>query len=88
MVLPHFRENAPCIFSNAACTWCKCALLFEKSKAHFGKSKAHFGKIPLQVSFPDFSSRRFLASLAKKVYTFLLAILEMFTFSPIPCCSA
>ena len=45
MVLPHFRENAPCIFSNAAYSWCKCALLFEKCKAHFGKSKAHFGKL-------------------------------------------
>ena len=87
MVLPHFRENAPCIFSNAACSWCKCALLFEKCKAHFGKSKAHFGKLGALLSFPDFS-RRFFVSLAKKVYTFLLAILEMFTFSPIPYCSA
>ena len=36
----------------------------------------------------DYISRRFFASLAKMVYTFLLAILEMFTFSPIPYCSA
>ena len=49
----------------------KCALLFPKCGLHILKSKSH-------LSFPDFS-RRFFVSLAKKVYTFLLAILEMFT---------
>ncbi|MBQ8360509.1 MAG: hypothetical protein IJX44_01000 [Bacteroidaceae bacterium] len=65
----------------------KMRLAFSKMRLAFRNMQAAFEKKQGALSFPDFS-RRFFVSLAKKVYTFLLAILEMFTFSPIPYCSA
>ena len=60
---------------------------FRNRLSHFAESHLPFLKIAYAMSFPDFS-RRFFASLAEKVYTFLFAILEEFTYSPIPCCLA